>query len=155
MVTDTTFRNSRLGKLILEKTIPGTSKNWPYYTDFLVFCVKLKFSSVCDYLNYYYNITNDCWAIPEKPKQKIEDISFKKSPSIFEVCYFTLGNSRQNKAFFTLGNSPKLRYTPWKFQRQKLRLMKMHYDFFLITPKNSTFKLGNSGQMKALLLQIL
>ena len=69
MVTDTAFRKSRLGKLILEKILPGTSKNWPYHTDLLVFCLKFKLSLVCEYLNYYYNITNDCWTIPEKIKQ--------------------------------------------------------------------------------------
>ena len=55
MVTDIAFRKSRLGKLILEKTIPGTSKNWPYHTDLLVSCLKFKLSPVCEYLNYYYN----------------------------------------------------------------------------------------------------
>ena len=68
MLTDTTFRKSSLGKFFLEKIIPGTSKNWPYHTDLLVFCLKFKLSPVCYYLNYYYNITND-WAIPEKSKQ--------------------------------------------------------------------------------------
>ena len=66
MVTDTAFRKSGLGKLILEKNLPGTSKNWPYNTDLLVFCLKFKLSSV---LNYYYNITNNCWAVPEKSEQ--------------------------------------------------------------------------------------
>ena len=69
MVTDTAFRKSRLGKLILQKIFPGTSKNWPYHTDLLVFCFKFKLSPICEYLNYYYNITNDCWAIPEKSKE--------------------------------------------------------------------------------------
>ena len=53
MVTDTAFRKSSLGKLFLEKIVPGTSKNWPYHTDLLVFCLKLKLSPVCEYLNYY------------------------------------------------------------------------------------------------------
>ena len=82
MVTDTAFRKSRLGKFVVEKILPGTSKNWPYHTDLLVFCLKFKLSPVCEYLNYYYNITNDCWAIPEKSKRGIEDIEdtlfFKK-----------------------------------------------------------------------------
>ena len=60
MVTDTAFRKSRLGKFILEKIIPGTFKNWPYHSDLIGFCLKFKFSLVCDYLNYYYNVTNDC-----------------------------------------------------------------------------------------------
>ena len=57
MVTDTAFRISSLGKRFLEKFIPGTSKN--YHTDLLVFCLKFKRSPVCEYLNYYYNVTND------------------------------------------------------------------------------------------------
>ena len=63
IVTDTAFKMSRLGKLILEKTLPGTSKNWPYHTGLLVFCLKFNPSLVCEYLNYCYNITNDCWTI--------------------------------------------------------------------------------------------
>ena len=69
MVTDTAFKKSRLGKLILEKILPGTSKNWPYHTELLVLSLKFKLSLVCEYLNYCYNTTNDCWTIPEKSKQ--------------------------------------------------------------------------------------
>ena len=39
MVTDTAFRKSRLGKFVLENILPGTSKNWSYHTDLLVFSV--------------------------------------------------------------------------------------------------------------------
>ena len=155
---ETAFRKSRLGKFILGKILSGTSNNWPYHTDLLVFCLKFKLSPVCEYLNYYYNIANDCWAIPEKSKQGgLRTYFFLKKPWIFEVCHLTLGNYGQNKAFFTLGNSVKLCYTPWKVQGQKPRLMKMQHDFFLITPKNTTFTLENSGQNKALplLLEIL
>ena len=63
------FRKSTVGKFILEKILPGNSKNWPYHTYFLVFCLKFKLLSICEYLNYYYNITNYCCAIPEKSKQ--------------------------------------------------------------------------------------
>ena len=56
MVTGTAVRKSRLGKLILEKILPDTSKNWPYHTDLLVFCLKFKLLPVCEYLNYYCNI---------------------------------------------------------------------------------------------------
>ena len=66
MATDTAFSKSSLGKLFLEKIVPGTSKNWPYHTDLLVFCLKSKFSPICEYLNYYYIW---CWAISEKFKQ--------------------------------------------------------------------------------------
>ena len=77
MVTDTAFRKSRLGKLILKKILPGTSKNFPYHADLLVFCLKFKLPFVCEYLNYYYNITNDCWTIPEKIQTGgIEDMLF-------------------------------------------------------------------------------
>ena len=69
MVTDTAFRKSRLGKFILEKILAGTFKNWPYHKDLLVSCLKFKFSPVCEYLNYFYEITNDCCAILEKSKQ--------------------------------------------------------------------------------------
>ena len=68
MVTDTAFRKSSLGKIFLEKIVPGTSKNWPYHTDLLVFYLKFKLLPVCEYLSYYYDITND-WAISEKSKQ--------------------------------------------------------------------------------------
>ena len=69
METDIVFRKSTVGKFILEKILPGNSKNWPYHTYSLVFCLKFKLLSICEYLNYYYNITNYCWAIPEKSKQ--------------------------------------------------------------------------------------
>ena len=69
MVNDIASRKTRLGKLILKKILPGTSKNWPYHTDLLISCLKFKLSLVCECLNYYYNITNDCWTIPEKSKQ--------------------------------------------------------------------------------------
>ena len=68
MVTDTAFRKSSLRKRFLEKIVPGTSENWPYLTDLLVFCLKCELSPICEYLNYYYNITND-WAILEIPKR--------------------------------------------------------------------------------------
>ena len=69
MVTDFAYRKCRLGKPFLEKIVPATSKNWPYYTDLLIFCLQFKHSLACEYLNYYNNITNDCWAIPEKFKR--------------------------------------------------------------------------------------
>ena len=37
----TTFRKSSIGKLFIEKIFPGTSKNWSYHTDLLVFCLKI------------------------------------------------------------------------------------------------------------------
>ena len=45
--------------------VPGTSNHWPYHTDFLE-RLKFRLATVCKYLNYYYNITNDYWAIPEE-----------------------------------------------------------------------------------------
>ena len=64
MVTDTAFRKSSLRKFFLEKIVPGISKNWPYHTDLLVYCLKFKLSPVCESESeYYYNITNDCWAL--------------------------------------------------------------------------------------------
>ena len=68
MVNETAFRKSSLGKLFLEKNVSGTSKNWPCHTDLLIFRLKFKLSPVCEYLNYYFNITND-WPIPEKSNQ--------------------------------------------------------------------------------------
>ena len=59
MVTETAFRKSSLEKFFLEKIVPGPSKNWPYHTDLLVFCLKFKLSPGCEYLNYNYNIYND------------------------------------------------------------------------------------------------
>ena len=99
MVTDTAFKKYRLRKLVLEKILPDTSKNWPYHTDLLVFCLEFKLLLVCEYLNYCYNITNDCWTVPEKSRQGgLRTYFFKKKLWIFEFCHFTLGNSGQNKA---------------------------------------------------------
>ena len=107
MVTDPAFRKSSLGKLFLEKIVPGTSKNWSYHTELLVFCLNFKVSLVCEYLNYYYNITNDCWAIPEKSKQGgIKYIPFflKKTPGSFR--FVTLSLEIVDKKSFLY---------PWKF----------------------------------------
>ena len=41
MITDTAFWKSCSRKLFLEKLVTGTSKNWPYQTDLLVFCSKI------------------------------------------------------------------------------------------------------------------
>ena len=40
-ITDTAFRKCSLVKLFLEKIVTGISKNWPYYTDLVVFCLKI------------------------------------------------------------------------------------------------------------------
>ena len=73
MVTDTAFRKSNLG-IFFKK------QHWAYHTDLLVFFFKFRLSPVCDYLNYYYNITNDYWTIPEKIEtgNGMEDILFGK-----------------------------------------------------------------------------
>ena len=49
-----------------QKVVPGTSNHWPYHTDLLFFCLKFRLSSVCQYLNCFYSMANDYWAIPEK-----------------------------------------------------------------------------------------
>ena len=83
MVTDTAFRNSSLGKLFLEKIV-CTFKHWPYHTDLLVFCFEFRLSPVCENLNYYYNITDDCLVIQEKSKQGgWGHIFFKKNSGFF------------------------------------------------------------------------
>ena len=77
MVTDTAVRKSSLENLFLKKVVPATSNHWPYHTDLLVFCLKFSVSLVSEYLNYYYNIANDYWAIPEKTQSgENEDIPF-------------------------------------------------------------------------------
>ena len=68
MVTDTVFRKSSFGNLFFKKVFPGTSKHRPYHkdflhADFLVFCLKFRLSPVCEYLDYYYKITNDYYNI--------------------------------------------------------------------------------------------
>ena len=52
MVTDTAFKKSSLPKLCIEKRVPGTSKNWLYHKDLLVFCFRFKILPVCEYLNF-------------------------------------------------------------------------------------------------------
>ena len=76
-------------KISFGKMVPGTSNNWPYHTDLLVFCLTFKLSPVCEYLNYYYNITNDCWAIPEKSKQGgLRTYFFKKNLNFLGLSLF-------------------------------------------------------------------
>ena len=154
-VTDTAFRESSLGNLFIGKIVPGTSKNWPQKTDLLVFYLKFKLSTVSEYLNYYYNITNDCWAIREKSnRSNWGHTLFKKALNPLDMSFYPW-IFWTKRALFTLEISVKLCYTPWKFKGQKPSLMKIQHDVFLITPKNFTFNLENCGQNKALLLEIL
>ena len=82
--------------------VPRTSNYWPYHTELLVFCLKFRLSPVCEYLNYYYKISNGYWAIPEKiqtgefeeifrfleiPRLKIFLIN-PKNPTSFSVDYW-------------------------------------------------------------------
>ena len=46
--------------------VSGIFKHQPYRTDLLVSYFKFRPSPVGEYLNYYYNVPNDYWAIPEK-----------------------------------------------------------------------------------------
>ena len=57
IVTNTVFRKSSLENPFL--VVPATSYHWTYHTDLLVFCLKFRLAPVCEYLNYYYNITDD------------------------------------------------------------------------------------------------
>ena len=115
-----------------------TSNHWSYHTDLLVSCLKFKLATVCEYLNYCYNTSNDYWDIPEKfQKGWFEDIVFWKKALIF------LGLSLYplkfwTKQSFTLANSVKLCCTPWKFQGQKWKLMGIQHVIFLINPESST-----------------
>lgn len=64
--------------------VPVTSNHWPYHTDLLVFCLKCRFSPFCECLNYYYNITNNHWAILEKIQTEwFEDTRFWKKNMTF------------------------------------------------------------------------
>ena len=104
MVTDTDFRRSRLVKLILEKSLPGTSKNWSYHTELLVFRIKFRLSLVCEYLNYYYNITNDCWTATEKSKQVGLRTSsfFKKKPGSLRFVILPLENLGKKQLYLPM-----------------------------------------------------
>ena len=55
-VTDTAFRQFSLENIFLKVVVLGTSKHWAYHTSLLIFCLEFRLSSVCRYLNYYYNI---------------------------------------------------------------------------------------------------
>ena len=113
--------------------VPVTFNHWPYHTDLLVFCLKCRFSPFCECLNYYYNITNNHWAILEKIQTEwFEDIRFWKKHG-----FITLPLEILDKAKL-YANSVKLYFTPWKFQGQKWRLMEIQHEFFLISSGNST-----------------
>ena len=72
MVSNTAIRKSCLGNLYLKKVVPVTSNHWPFHADLLVYCLKFRLSPVCEYLNYYYNITNVYRAIPEKNTNRVD-----------------------------------------------------------------------------------
>ena len=66
MLTDTTFRKFYIEFFYKKAVVCRISKHWPYHTDLLVVRLKFRYSPVSGYLNYYYNITNDYWAISEQ-----------------------------------------------------------------------------------------
>ena len=83
-----------------------------------------------------------------------EDIPFCKIPWNFQVCHFTLRNSRQNKAspleipqnyVIPLGNFKAKNQDPWKF----------HVIFSLVIPENSTPFLIHTWNFHILFLQYL
>ena len=119
MVTDTAFRKSSLRKLFLEKIVPGTSKNWPYHTNLLVFCLRFKLSLVCEYLNYYCNITNNYWAIPGKIQtRKIEVILvLKKTLDILSLPLDIL----DKKSFLYPWKFCKIVLLPFEIRRSKTK----------------------------------
>ena len=100
--------------------VPSISNYWPHHTDLLVFCLKFRLSHVCEYLKYYYKISNDyydCWAIPEK----IQTGGFKEN---FRFVTLSYGNFGQNKTLplqipwncvTPLGNSNTKNGDLWKF----------------------------------------
>ena len=89
--------------------VPGTSNYWPYHKDLVVFCLKFRLAPVFEYLNYYYNITNNYWNIPEK----IQAGGFEN-----------ILLSKKNLKF--LGFS----FYPWKFQSENEDLWKFNMIFF-------------------------
>ena len=106
--------------------VPGTSNHWPYHKDLLVFYLKFRLEPVREYLNYYYNITNDYWTIPVN----IQADGFYGHTILKKKALKFLGLSLYpwkfcTKQSFTLANSVKLCYTLWKFQGQKRRLMEI------------------------------
>ena len=102
--------------------IPSTSNHWPNHKDLLVFCLKFRLSPVCEYLNYYYKINNDYWAILEK----IQTSGFEK---IFRFFILSCGNFGQNEALPL--------ETPWNCviplgnSKAKNENMEIQQDFFL------------------------
>ena len=109
----------------MKKVVPGASKHWPHHIDLLVFCFKFRLSPVCEYLNYYYNITNDYRLIPEKTKLGDLRIYFsEKTPEIFR--FVTL----------PLEILDKTRLYRWKFHRIVLHPFE--------TPRPKTKTHGNS-----------
>ena len=68
MVTKAVFRKSSLEDIFFKNVVPGPSNPWSYHTDLLLSCLKFRIVPVCEYLNCYYNITNDYWLFQKKSK---------------------------------------------------------------------------------------
>ena len=119
----------------------------------LVFCLKFKLTPVCEYLNYYCNITNDYWAIPEKfQAEGFQDILFEKNLTFLSLPLYSW--KFKTKQIFILGNSGMLCYTPRKFQHQKPRLKKIQHDFFLIFPRKINLSIAAVSLFDSLLVQL-
>ena len=56
--------NTVFNKSFFKKVVPITSNRWLYHADLLVFCLKFTLAPVCEYLQWYYSITNEYWTIP-------------------------------------------------------------------------------------------
>ena len=123
MVTDTAFRKSNLG-IFFKK------QHWPYHTDLLVFFFKFRLPPVCDYLNYYYNITNDYWTIPNRNREWGGGYTFwKKTLEFLDLSlYFWKFWTKQS---FTFEDSVKIVLHPLEIQRLKTKTHGNSAWFFL------------------------
>ena len=93
-------------------------------------------------LHFFYFKSMTSWGVMGVSDGS-EDILFsKKNSGCFGFVIFPW--KFQRKGSFTRGNSAKLCDTPWKFQGQKPRPMKIPH-LFLITPGNSTSFLTDPG----------
>ena len=104
-------------------------------TKIVVFCLKFRLSPVCEYLNYYYNITNNYWVIPEKTQtREFEDIAFWKNFLKF-LGFFILHMAILEKTVLYLCRFHKIVLHLTPLGNSKAKNVEIQYDIFSISLK--------------------
>ena len=100
----------------------------------------------------WVNVRSADWVILEENPNRIWGDTILKNLSEclgLSLCPWILWKKQR----FTSRDFAKFCYTPWNFQGQKAKPMKIPHNFFMITPRNSSSFWNNSWNFHMLFLQ--